>query len=160
MGPCFIWTQDEHPVIRHWHSNLSFYAAVTVRVPNLVAIVLQGQLPVISQGKNAGVAVTYTGVGVPAGFLLIVVHDQVAVSLQAQMGCTRATSVWSPHSIHAVDNKVTVLLQAERKSPRFTSFWSWWLPWTEVLSIYLKNSLVLPVLWQHEVSLFELSLFL
>lgn len=60
---------------------------VEAGVPNLLTVLLQAQLPFISQEEIAGVAAAFGSVGVPAGLVVLVVHDQVAVSLHAQTGC-------------------------------------------------------------------------
>ena len=98
--------------VRWWQTSL--HAFRVSRGPDLLILPVQHQFAIIGQVKTAYVTVGFGGVCVPPGLVIIVVHDQVAVSLHAQAGSVWSCSVWSPQRLPAVDNKVTVVLQGTK----------------------------------------------
>lgn len=81
--------------------------------PDLVLLPVQHQLAVIIQAKVTHFAVV-DRIGGPPGFLTLVVHDQVAISLHAQTNGVRAVRVRSPDGLPTVDDKVAVVLSKEQ----------------------------------------------
>lgn len=65
-----------------------FHAVVLGGVPKHVVILLQHQFALVGQSKGTVAVVACVGVGVPAGLVVALVHDQVAVPLHAQAGRT------------------------------------------------------------------------
>lgn len=98
--------------VRWWQTSL--HAFRVSRGPDLLILPVQHQFAIIGQVKTAYVTAGFGGVCVPPGLVIIVVHDQVAVSLHAQAGSVWSCSVWSPQRLPAVDNKVTVVLQGTK----------------------------------------------
>lgn len=59
---------------------------VGVGGPSGSAVYLHPQQALVGQGKRTGVVDIPVRVGVPLGFVVFIVHDQVAVFLHAQPG--------------------------------------------------------------------------
>lgn len=99
-----------------WNSKASLHALGLIRAPNLGRFPVHHQFAVIGQLNTAHVTFGFAGVCVPQGVIRVVVHDQVAVSLHTQADSIWSLSVWSPHRLPAIDDKVTIILQAEKET--------------------------------------------
>ena len=88
----------------------SFHALGFGRTPDFISLSLHGQNTVVAQMRATHVGLVFAAVGVPLGFVVLAVHDQVAVRLHAQAVDVRVGRVRGPERLPAVDDKVTVLL--------------------------------------------------
>lgn len=93
--------------------NFSLYALWGGRAKDLFSVSEDEQFAVIGQPKMTHVVTVPVSVGLPSWFVRFVVHDQVAVLLQTQAGSTSCLSVWGPHGLPAVDDKVSIILHEE-----------------------------------------------
>ncbi len=115
-----------------WHPKMTFtcrafsfkrlhvmsflWASGVSRAPNFFRLPAHHQFAVIGQLKTAPVALRPVGVCCPPGSARLVVHDQVAIRLHAQTENIWCVSVWSPHNLWAIDDKVPIILQAETEA--------------------------------------------
>ena len=109
----------KHFILKTLWCHVKTLGLISSWAPNLFRYSLdQLQFAAVSQYKTAHLTLLLeVCICAPHGLVIIVVHDQVAVSLHDHTVTVWSIGAWSPHRLAVtIDDEVTITLQAETEA--------------------------------------------